>query len=186
MRLGVSPTATSTPKGFLISGLRLYFPALEPWDCAVCFAPPLFFLVYLRMLDHRVHQPPPRGVCQLLFAGQLKPCLPRSTVYHLAVSVSHGLARPGPPAMALLRVLSAQLRVSAPPTGLDECFFNSLVGLPYSSIFCQFWLFFVLKLLLSFWLCEDAQCVYLRLLLGRKSKDKILKAVREKPMKEFP
>ena len=39
---------------------------------------------------------------------------------------------------------SPQLPVSAPPTGLDECFFfNSLVvGLPYSLIFCQFWLFF--------------------------------------------
>ena len=40
-----------------------------------------------------------------------------------------------------------QLPVSAPPTGLGECFFfNSLVvGLPYSSIFWQFWLFFVFK-----------------------------------------
>ena len=39
------------------------------------------------------------------------------------------------------------LPVSAPPTGLDECFFfNSLVVvLPYSSIFWQFWLFFVFK-----------------------------------------
>ena len=37
-----------------------------------------------------------------------------------------------------------QLPVSAPPTSLDECFFfNSLVvGLPYSLIFWQFWLFF--------------------------------------------
>ena len=40
-----------------------------------------------------------------------------------------------------------QLPVSIPPTGLDECFFfNSLVvGLTYSSIFCQFWLVFVSK-----------------------------------------
>ena len=75
----------------------------------------------------------------------------------------------GPPAAALLRVLSAWLPISAPPTGLDECFlFISLVvGLPHSLIFCQFWLFFVFKLLLSFfWLCEEAQCVYLRLHLG--------------------
>ena len=37
--------------------------------------------------------------------------------------------------------------MSTLPTGLDECFFfNSLVvRLPYSSIFCQFWLFFVFK-----------------------------------------
>ena len=48
---------------------------------------------------------------------------------------------PGPPASALQWVLSA------PPIGLDECFFfNSLVvGFPYSSIFCQFWLPFVFK-----------------------------------------
>ena len=41
---------------------------------------------------------------------------------------------------------SAQLPISAPPTGLDECFlFNSLViGLPYSSVVWQFW-FFVFK-----------------------------------------
>ena len=54
---------------------------------------------------------------------------------------------PSPPAAALPRVLSAWLPISAPPTGLDECFFfNSLVvGLSYSLIFCQFWLFFVFK-----------------------------------------
>ena len=63
---------------------------------------------------------------------------------------------------------------SAPPTNLDECFFfiSFVVGLPYSSIFCQFCLFFVFKLLLSFfWLWEEAQCVYLRLHLGQKPKD---------------
>ena len=65
-----------------------------------------------------------------------------------------------------------RLPVSTPPIGLDEYFFfNSLVvGLPCGSIFCHFWLFFVFKLLLSFfWSCEEAQCVYLRLHLGRKS-----------------
>ena len=53
----------------------------------------------------------------------------------------------GLPAATLPGVLSAWLRFSAPPTGLRECFFlNSLVvGLPYSLIFCEFWLFFVLK-----------------------------------------
>ena len=64
-----------------------------------------------------------------------------------------------------------QLPVSTPPTGLDECFFfiSLVVGLPYSSIFCQFWLFFVFELLLSFfWWCEEAQCVYLCLHLGQK------------------
>ena len=69
-------------------------------------------------------------------------------------------------------VLSAQLPVSTPPAGLGEWFFfiSLVVRLPYSLIFCQFWLFFVFKLLLSFfWLYEEAQCVYLRLHLGQKS-----------------
>ena len=55
-----------------------------------------------------------------------------------------------------------QLPVFVPPTSLNECFFfNSLVvRFPYSSILCQFWLFFVFKLLLSFfWLCNEIQCV---------------------------
>ena len=89
--------------------------------------------------------------------GQLQLCLPQSTALLC------------PPAVDLLAVLSAWLPISPPSTGLDECFFFIclVVGLPpYSSIFCQFWLFFVFKLLLSFWLCKEAQCVYLRLHLG--------------------
>ena len=63
----------------------------------------------------------------------------------------------GLPAATLPGVLPTQLPVSAPPTSLGECcFFNSLVvSLPYSLIFCHFWLFFVLKfvavLLLVVW-----------------------------------
>ena len=78
------------------------------------------------------------------------------------------------PAATLPRVLST------PPTGLDECFFfiSLVVRLPYSSVFCQFWLFFVFKLFLSFfWLCEEAQCVYLRLQLGWKSFCIIFKSI---------
>ena len=54
------------------------------------------------------------------------------------------------PAMAT-RVLSAPAAISAPPTSLDECLFFYLlsVRLPCRLIFCQFWL------------CEEAQCVYL-------------------------
>ena len=83
----------------------------------------------------------------------------------LACPVPQSTTSLGLPVAALLRVLSS------PPSGLDECFFfiSLVVGLPYSSIFCQFWLFFVFKLLLSFfWLCKEAQCVYLCLHLGQK------------------
>ena len=115
----------------------------------VCFAPLLFLQVYLWVnvglwgllaaaLPAPFHNLPPRWV------HQLPPCRESSP---------------------------RRLPISAPPTGLDECFFfiSLVVRLPYSSIFCQFWLFLVFKMLLYFfWLCEEAQCVYLCLHLGQK------------------
>ena len=63
-----------------------------------------------------------------------------------------------------------QLPVSAPPTSLDECFFNSLVvRFSYSSIFWQFWLFLFLNQLSFFGLCESAKHTYLCFHLGWKS-----------------
>ena len=85
----------------------------------------------------------------------------------------HSATLLSPPAAALLLVLSTWLPISTPPTGLGECFFFIflVVGLPYNSIFSQFWLFFVCTLLLSFfWLCEEAQCVYLCPHLGQKKR----------------
>ena len=92
-----------------------------------------------------------------------------SASHHLVGSPSCSLACCLPQSTTLESSLP-WLPISASPSGLDECFFfiSLVAGLPYSSIFCQFWLFFVFKLLLSFWLCEEAQCVYLRLHLGRK------------------
>ena len=76
-------------------------------------------------------------------------------------STSCCLDLPGPPAAIFLRVLSTQLPSSTSPTGLDECFFcNSLVvGLPYSSIFWQFWLFFVLNFRCPSFGCSGRQSV---------------------------
>ena len=53
------------------------------------------------------------------------------------------------------------LPVSVPPTSPDECFFfNSLVvGLPYSSIFWQFWLFFVFKFVVHFLVMRGGKSV---------------------------
>ena len=99
--------------------------------------------------------------CEVCFAS-----LPFLPVY---LHANVGL--PSPPAATLPQVLSTWLPISTPPTGLDECFFfNSLVVVVlYTLIFCQFWLFFVFKLVLSFfWWCEEVQCVYLRLHLGQK------------------
>ena len=66
---------------------------------------------------------------------------------YLHASVGLPPRLPCPPATALPRVLSARLPVFSPSTSVNECFFfNSLVvGLSYSSIFWQFWLFFVFK-----------------------------------------
>ena len=71
----------------------------------------------------------------------LAPQLSLSVYPHSHVEPPSSLAATSP-----APVLSARLPISVPPTGLDEYFFfNSLVvGLPYSSIFRQFWLFFVL------------------------------------------
>ena len=134
---------------FSIRGFEALFPCTGALGCEVCFAPPLFLPVYLcanvglrgllaAALPAPFHNPPPLWVCQPW------PCHESSLPW---------------------------LPVSTPPTGVDECFFfiSLVVRLPYSLIFCQFWLFFVFKLLLSFfWLCEEAQCVYLRLHLGQK------------------
>ena len=56
-----------------------------------------------------------------------------------------------------------QLAVSAPPTSLDECFFfNSLVvGLPYSLILWQVWLFSVFKFVVVLLLVVQGDKVYL-------------------------
>ena len=95
--------------------LRLYFSVLEPWVawCVLLSSCSSQFIL-MQMWDHQLSQP------AVLLALVLQP-LP--------------FCESSPP----------QLPISAPPTGLDECFFlNSLVvGLRYSSIFWQFWLFFV-------------------------------------------
>ena len=78
-------------------------------------------------------------------------------LFHL-IYLHTNVGLPTTPATALLRwwVLSAT------PTGLDECFFfNSMVvGLPYRSIFWQFWLFFVFKFVVFFLLVVWGGKVY--------------------------
>ena len=102
------------------------------------------------------------GSASCCLASQLPPCPLSSTIRHLTGSSNCCLG------VSPL----CPLPISIPPTGLDKCFFviSLVVGLPYSMIFCQLWLFFVFKFLLSFFrLCEEAQCVYLHLHLGWKS-----------------
>ena len=150
--LGVSPAATSTPTGVFSQRFEALLPRAGALGCVVPFAPPPFLLIYLCANVGL------RGLLAVTPLARLSYSPPRLCVPPPCCESSHPLAR---------------LLPSAPPTGLDECFFfiSFVIGLPYSLIFCQFWLFFVFKLLLSFfWLCEEAQCVYLHLHLGRQSK----------------
>ena len=149
MKLGVSPPATSARTGVFNYRFEALFPRAGALGCAVCFAPPPFLPVCLCANV---------GPWGLLAAALLSPFVPQS-----AMSV-------GLPAAALLRFLSAPAACLHPCYQSGWMFFISLVvRLPCGSIFCQFWLFLVFKLLLSFfWLCEEAQSVYLRLHLGQQ------------------
>ena len=129
---------------FSISGLRLYFPDLEPWV--------LWSVLLPRHSSQFMHECGAAG----------------SASHHLVGCASCSLACPfhNPPSRWVRQPprcresSSPRLPISTPPTGLDECFFfiSLVVRLPCSSIFWQFWLFFVFKLL-SFWLCEEAVCL---------------------------
>ena len=157
VKLGVSPAATSTLTGVFNQRFEALFPHAAAPGCTVCFAPPWFLPVYLCV------NVGPRDLPATTLLGLLAAAWPA-----LLHNPPPHWVRQQPPCC---ESSPPQLPISTPPTGLDECvFFISLVvGLPYSSIFCQLRLFFVFKFLLSFfWLCEEAQCVYLCLHLGQK------------------
>ena len=133
MSLGVSATAASTPTGVFNQRFEALFSRAGALGCSVNWGttPQLFLPVYLHT-NKGMPRPP--------------------------TATSLGL-----PAAALLRVLSTRLPISSPRTSLDECvFFISLVvRLPYSSIFCQFWLFFVFKFVVVFLLVVQGGTVCL-------------------------
>ena len=154
---GSFSTAASTATGVFSQRSEALFPQAGALGCAVCFDPLLFLPVYL-------------------FANVGPQGLPATTLWGLPAAAWPALFHNPPPCWVHQLPPCCEsslpcLPIPAPPTGLDGCFFfiSLVVGLPYSSIFCQFWLFFVFKLLSSFWLCEEAQCVYLHLHLGQKS-----------------
>ncbi|KAF6090782.1 hypothetical protein HJG60_012171 [Phyllostomus discolor] len=140
VRLKVSPAASSTPTGVFSQWFEALFLHTGTLGCVVC-PTPQFCLVYLRM---NVGPPGPPAA-----ALQAASCF---TMHHLTGPTSHNLARPNLPAAALPQVLSTPL------TSLYECFFSNylVVRLPYSSIFCQFWLLLFLNCCPFFWLCKEA------------------------------
>ena len=144
------------PHGVFNQRFEALFPGAVALGCAVCFAPRRRSSG-LSMFECGAAMCYPHSACPVLRHSESGPlslsarmwgrrvcqwsdCLPRSS-HTLPVSVPPWQRESSPP----------RLPISAPPTGLDEClFFYFLgVGLPCRSIFCQFWL------------CEEAQCVYI-------------------------
>ena len=145
---------------FSIRGLRLYFPALEPWVAQSALFPAVS-PVYLCM------NVGPRGITRL----SAWPVLRHSESSPLGLSVpgcgaaGSASGRTACPVCPTLRQPRSRhsnacpLRPSARlhPSYRSRCMFLFYllgVGLPCRSIFCQFWLW------------EEAQCVYIRRHLG--------------------
>ena len=146
VRLGVSPAAPSTLMGVFNQRFEALFLCAGALGCVVSFTPPPFLPVYL------CTNVGPRGLLAVTLPApfhNLPPCWVRQQL------PCHESSPP-------------QLPISTPPTTLDECFFfiSLVVGFPCSSG--------CFKLLLSFWLCKETQCVYLRLHLGQELKPILL------------
>ena len=145
VRLGVSPAAASTSTGVFSQRFEALFPHAGTLGCVVCLAPQLFLPVYLH-----------------------------ETVGPLPLPATASLGPPSRPATLPTLVLQPPPCCESSPPFLPVWMNISLT--PWMSDFhtVQFSVssgcFLFLNLLLSFfWLCEEAQCVYLRLHLGWKS-----------------
>ena len=126
--------------------LSLYFPALDPWVAQSVLLPSCSsWFIHMQMWD----QPALRLACQL------PPHLPSSSSHCPAWSLLH----PSCPSLPLLLVW---MNVSSLTLWLLDFHTVQFSGISGCFLF--------LNLLLSyFWLCEEAQYVYLHLHLGRKS-----------------
>ena len=175
----LGPSAADSRVGGLVQALgpcgSLQWPVLWGWESLLLLPqphPPRYFQwevwgfislswnPWLLGLSHSPVIPPSLSACKC----------------GTACSTSR-FAHSSPPATTLLRVVSTQLPISAPPTGLDECFFfiYLVVRLPYSLIFVSSGCFSFLNLLLSFfWLCEEAECIYHASILARSRYFRIL------------
>ena len=130
-----------SPHRFLLPEvLRLYFPTLEPW---------VAWSVSLPVV------PPGLSAHKCKTAQSVSRCLAWSSSHHLAKSPLH----PGLPSPPLLQVW---MNISSLTLWLLD--FNTV---QFSG---SFGYFLFLNLLLSFfWLCKEANCIYLHLHLGLKS-----------------
>ena len=94
VRPGVSPADASTPMGVFSQGFEALFPRSRALGCMVSFPPPLFLPIYL-CENVEPQGLPATDLWGLLAAAWPAPFIPQSATLL------------GPPATALLRVLSA-------------------------------------------------------------------------------
>ena len=121
--------------------LRLYFPALVPWVVqSASLSSCSSWFILTQMWDHLLYQLPPHP--------------PQSSSHCFAASPFH----PGCSSLPLLLVL---MNVSSLTAWLSDFHIVRFSGISGYFLF--------LNLLSFFWLCEEAQCAYLRLHLGRTS-----------------
>ena len=127
VRLEVSTAAASTPMCVFHQRFEALFLHAGALGCEVCFAPLPFLPVYLCV------NVGPQG-------------LPATTLWGLPAAAWPAPFHNPPPLWVRQpppchESSPPRLPVSAPPMCLDECFFfiSLVVGLPCSSIFCQFW-----------------------------------------------
>ena len=115
------------PRAFSIRGLRLYFPALEPW-VAWSASLPTICPVYLGM-NVGTQGTTRHSDCPVLHHSESGPLGLSVRECGAAGSASGQTACPVRPTLCqsrschtmAMRVLSALVPVSAPPTGLDQC-----------------------------------------------------------------
>ena len=134
VRLRVSSAAAATPTGIFNQRFEGLFPCAGALGCVICFSPPLFIPVYL-CANVGPQGATRRSACPVLRHSESGPLGLSARMWGRRVLLVLRLPAPLVPHSASLgpatamRVLSALVPVSAPPTGLDEClFFTSLVS----------------------------------------------------------
>ena len=158
VRLGVSPATTPTPTGVFNQRFEA-FPALEPWvaESASLPAVPVYLCANMGLWG-ATHC----SACPVLRHSESGPLGLAVRECRAAGSASGQTACPFRPTLRQSRSHHSHASPLCPgaclcPSYRSGCMFLFYllgVGLPCRSIFCQFWL------------CEEAQCVYLRRHLG--------------------
>ena len=148
------------PRAFSLRGLRLYFPTLEPWVVRSALFPAVCPVYLCENVGPRGATR--RSACPVLCHSESSPLSLFVCECRAAGSASGQTACPIVPHSASLGPATATQVLSAPAAHLRPSyqsgwmflFYLLGVGLPCRLIFCQFWL------------CEEVQCIYLRLHLG--------------------